>query len=171
MQVFRLKTFNLKGELAKLELDNKKTNKNNEDKVINGYGSYSFFTWRYESGSGYRAFLDVELLEDVAIGFSTTHGYQFNSNFYAGAGVSYVTHIGGSSPYVLTDFRFDNIVPGKNTPFMNVRFSLNKDFFVVRPTLGYRFNHLNLGLGYWFGNNGDNFFSFSVGIDLGGRKK
>lgn len=122
-------------------------------------------------GHGYRAFLDVELLEDVAIGFSTTHGYQFNSNFYAGAGVSYVTHIGGSSPYVLTDFRFDNIVSGKNTPFMNVRFSLNKDFFVVRPTLGYRFNHLNLGLGYWFGNNGDNFFSFSVGIDLGGRKK
>ena len=122
-------------------------------------------------GHGYRAFLNVEVVEDVAVGFSTTHGYQFNSNFYLGAGVAYVTNMGGSSPYVHTDFRFDNIVSGKNTPFVDMRLSLNKDFFIFRPMVGYRFNHLNLGLGYWIINNGEKFTSFSVGIDFGGRKK
>lgn len=89
-------------------------------------------------------------------GGSTSHGYQFNPNFYLGAGFS-IEH---SSKFaqtllpVFVDARTDQKF-GYFTPFGDLRigYSLNSGGgLYFSPTLGYRFNWgrkagINLGLG------------------------
>ncbi len=118
---------------------------------------------------GYRGFIDwdnnltsyTEWTPDNHVtyyytGVSTSHGYQFNPNFYLGAGLS-LEYNKRSESYFLplylqarTDQKF-----GKFTPFGDLRlgysFSDGGGLYVC-PTIGYRFNWgrkfaLNLGVG------------------------
>ena len=59
-------------------------------------------------GHRYRAFVEMNGKYDLGeFDFSTTHGYQFNPNLYAGLGYSYGAVIGGYFSYVHADIRYD----------------------------------------------------------------
>ena len=102
--------------------------------------------------------------------FSTTHGYQFNPNLYAGLGYSYGAVIGGYFSYVHADIRYDFTFKEKITPFADLRVSFNKEGVIVQPAIGYRYKHINLSVRYWIGKD-DNTLTFGIGYDFGGRKK
>lgn len=89
-------------------------------------------------------------------GFSTSHGYQFNPNFFLGAGLDY-EHCNKISSDILalylqgrTDITF-----GRFTPFGDIRLGYNcvvNGGVYFSPTVGYRFSWsrklgLNLGVG------------------------
>lgn len=120
---------------------------------------------------GYRAFVEINGIYNLAgFDFSTTHGYQFNSNLYAGAGVSYGAVIGGYYSYAHADIRCDYVYKDKITPFADLRISFNKSGALLQPAIGYRYKRLNVSARYWL-NKYDDIMTFGVGFDFGGRKK
>ena len=103
-------------------------------------------------------------------GISTSHGYQFNTWLFAGAGIDYSLEDSGGYYYyapkhhynlhnyflsvfgeVRTDLQF-----GKFTPFADIRLGKNatsNGTVYFSPSIGYRFNWgrkvgINVGLGY-----------------------
>lgn len=124
---------------------------------------------------GYRGFLEIgpavslkgnyvsTILETTDLGhlgyfmFNTSHGFQFNNNWFIGAGIG-INMLDGIPLFVQGRYDF-NI--GKATPFVDFRVIYN--FFDsdessgmgFAPTIGYRFNWgrklgLNIGLGFTF---------------------
>lgn len=103
--------------------------------------------WRYEN-------IHRKSFADVAL--TTSHGFQFNSRFFLGAGVTGgFSAIGdnwilGAFIHIRTDQTF-----GKYTPFADLRIGAESNpdgYFYVSPCIGYRFNfgyitNLNIGLG------------------------
>lgn len=130
-------------------------------------------------GHGYRAFVEIEGLSDgigkplEIIDITTTHGYQFNPHFYAGVGAGIAGVIGGFPKLAFADFRYENIGHFKYSPYFALRiFSFDKfKNGYIRPSIGFRYKHLNLNAGYWLTKEQDNFFSIGLGLDFGGRKK
>lgn len=121
-------------------------------------------------GHGYRAFAEINVLNNGGgLDISTTHGYQFDSNLYAGAGVSYGAVIGGYYSFVHAEIRYDFVIKEKVTPFADLRVSYN-DGVIIQPAIGYRYKHLNVSARYWL-NKFDDIITFSIGFDFGGRKK
>lgn len=117
---------------------------------------------------GYRGFVDwsnsmrsYQLWEflnktDYYTGVSTSHGYQFNNWFYAGAGMDF-EYCTNENKFILAPFidgRAD-LTFGKITPFGDIRvgYSVNDGGGIYfSPSIGYRFNWgnkigLNFGLG------------------------
>lgn len=118
-------------------------------------------------GSGYRGFVEVGIP-----GISTTHGYQFNPNIYVGVGVVGMSWIGGSDWAGLVNFRYDATIKDKFTPFIDVNTYIEKDYeFNIHPSVGYRFKHFNVKVGYLMDGEGDGGLTFGIGFDFGGRKK
>ena len=89
--------------------------------------------------------------------FNTTHGYQFNKNWFLGAGIG--INVLDGIPLFL-DGRYDFNI-GKATPFVDFRIIYNfmdsgdSSGMGFAPTIGYRFNwgrkfSLNLGVGFTF---------------------
>lgn len=121
-------------------------------------------------GYGYRAFIEVDALKDLGgINFSTTHGYQFNSNLFVGAGVNYGAVIGGYFSFAHADIRYDILSGGKHSAYMDLRLIVSKEGIDILPSIGFRFKHVNIGARYWIYSD-DNILTFSIGYDLGGRK-
>ena len=87
-------------------------------------------------------------------GVTTSHGYQFNSHIFLGAGTGIVPAL--SAAYVMfpvfVDFRYD-YSHRKFRPFGDVRIGYNiSDGFYMSPTIGYRLNwgrkmNVNFGVG------------------------
>lgn len=119
---------------------------------------------------GYRAFIDLEEFGGAGICFSTSHGYQFNPQFFAGAGISGFGLIGGFGAAIHADLRYDNLLEQKNTPFLSLRLCFINDGVAFHPSVGYRFGHFNVNVGYWHMDD-DGFVSFGLGLDFGGRRK
>ena len=125
-------------------------------------------------GRGYRGFIETEEWCNFAVlNVSTTHGYQFNPNIYAGIGVGVAASIGGSGWYTTANFRYDATIKDKFTPFLDVKIYTRKGykFDHIHPSIGYRFKHFNVKAGYGLSKKGDDFFTFGIGFDFGGRKK
>ena len=124
-------------------------------------------------GHGYRGFVEVGELSSEGIlmplSLSTTHGYQFNPHFFAGLGYTCGAVIGGTFSFLHADVRYDLLSQKAGSPFVSLRVATNGGQFGFRPSLGYRYRHLNLNAGYW-GGAGDGYFWFTVGFDFGGRK-
>ena len=115
-------------------------------------------------GRGYRGFVEVDIP-----GISTTHGYQFNPNIFVGVGASW---IGDSDWAALAKFRYDATIKDKVTPFIDVNTYIEKDYeFNIHPSVGYRFKHFNVKVGYLMDGEGDGGLTFGIGFDFGGRKK
>ena len=115
-------------------------------------------------GHRYRAFVEMNGKYDLGeFDFSTTHGYQFNPNLYAGLGYSYGAVIGGYFSYVHADIRYDFTFKEKITPFADLRVSFNKEGVIVQPAIGYRYKHINLSVRYWIGKD-DNTLTFGIGM-------
>ena len=115
-------------------------------------------------GRGYRGFVEVDIP-----GISTTHGYQFNPNIFVGVGASW---IGDSDWAALAKFRYDVTIKDKFTPFFDVNTYIEKDYeFNIHPSVGYRFKHFNVKVGYLMDGEGDGGLTFGIGFDFGGRKK
>ncbi len=115
-------------------------------------------------GRGYRGFVEVDIP-----GISTTHGYQFNPNIFVGVGASW---IGDSDWAALAKFRYDATIKDKFTPFFDVNTYIEKDYeFNIHPSVGYRFKHFNVKVGYLMDGEGDGGITFGIGFDFGGRKK
>lgn len=115
-------------------------------------------------GRGYRGFVEVGLP-----GISTTHGYQFNPNIFVGVGASWIGH---SDWAALAKFRYDATIKDKFTPFIDVNTYIEKDYeFNIHPSVGYRFKHFNVKVGYLMDGEGDGGLTFGIGFDFGGRKK
>ena len=115
-------------------------------------------------GRGYRGFVEVDIP-----GISTTHGYQFNPNIFVGVGASW---IGDSDWAALAKFRYDATIKDKFTPFIDVNTYIEKDYeFNIHPSVGYRFKHFNVKVGYLMDGEGDGGLTFGIGFDFGGRKK
>ena len=113
---------------------------------------------------GYRGFVEVDIP-----GISTTHGYQFNPNIFVGVGASW---IGDSDWAALAKFRYDVTIKDKFTPFFDVNTYIEKDYeFNIHPSVGYRFKHFNVKVGYLMDGEGDGGLTFGIGFDFGGRKK
>ncbi len=84
-------------------------------------------------GKRYRAFIDLkylaysasEGLDAMGVAFSTSHGYQINSNFYVGAGIALnilpMSH-GADEMFIpiFGNFRYD-FCKGKITPFLDAK--------------------------------------------------
>ena len=124
-------------------------------------------------GHGYRGFVEIERLSDdgglLLYDIQTTHGYQFNPHFYAGLGIGLCTTLVESASILLADFRYD-ILKGKHTPFVDLRFSGDHGL-VIRPSVGYRYKHFNVSIGGWFRKyENSNYFALRLGFDFGGRK-
>lgn len=123
---------------------------------------------------GYRAFVEIGGWDNLAIvDISTTHGYQFTPNLFAGVGVCYGALIGGTFSTVYLDLRYDFNFSGVQSPYVDFRLSSenhNKGAYWFQPAIGYRYKHLNVSARYWL-NGDDNFAGFSIGLDFGGRKK
>ena len=115
-------------------------------------------------GRGYRGFVEVDIP-----GISTTHGYQFNPNIFVGVGASWIGH---SDWAALAKFRYDATIKDKFTPFFDVNTYIEKDYeFNIHPSVGYRFKHFNVKVGYLMDGEGDGGFTIGIGFDFGGRKK
>ena len=115
-------------------------------------------------GRGYRGFVEVDIP-----GISTTHGYQFNPNIFVGVGASW---IGDSDWAALAKFRYDATIKDKFTPFIDVNTYIEKDYeFNIHPSVGYRFKHFNVKVGYLMDGEGDGGLTVGIGFDFGGRKK
>ena len=115
-------------------------------------------------GRGYRGFVEVDIP-----GISTTHGYQFNPNIFVGVGASW---IGDSDWAALAKFRYDATIKDKFTPFFDVNTYIEKDYeFNIHPSVGYRFKHFNVKVGYLMDGEGDGGLTVGIGFDFGGRKK
>ncbi len=115
-------------------------------------------------GRGYRGFVEVDIP-----GISTTHGYQFNPNIFVGVGASWIGH---SDWAALAKFRYDATIKDKFTPFFDVNTYIEKDYeFNIHPSVGYRFKHFNVKVGYLMDGEGDGGLTFGIGFDFGGRKK
>ncbi len=96
---------------------------------------------------------------DGIIFISTTHGYQFNENFFLGGGFILGFGVEGEFPVYIDgryDFKFNKI-----TPFADLRIGYNlwkeghAGGFWFSPTIGYRFNWgrkagFNIGVGFSF---------------------
>ena len=119
-------------------------------------------------GRGYRGFVEVDIP-----GISTTHGYQFNPNIYAGIGIGAIVTMGGSGWYTTANFRYDATIKDKFTPFFDVKIYTRKGykFDHIHPSIGYRFKHFNVKAGYLIQKGESNFLSLGIGFDFGGRKK
>lgn len=133
--------------------------------------SSKFFKSDGRLTSGYRAF--VELAEMNGFGglsLSTTHGYQLNSKFFVGAGVSCNAVVGGSYFGAHANIRYDEMTESKNTPFLDLQVGCQNKHFSVRPAVGYRMNHFSIFGAYNINAKSDNFFSFGISLDFGGRK-
>ena len=124
-------------------------------------------------GRGYRGFVETEEWDNFAVlNVSTTHGYQFNPNIYVGVGVVGISWIGGSDWVGLANFRYDATIKDKFTPFIDVNTYIEKDYeFNIHPSVGYRFKHFNVKVGYLMDGEGDGGLTFGIGFDFGGRKK
>ena len=60
----------------------------------------------------------------------------------------------------------------KFTPFFDVNTYIEKDYeFNIHPSVGYRFKHFNVKVGYLMDGEGDGGLTFGIGFDFGGRKK
>lgn len=99
-------------------------------------------------------------------GISTSHGFQFNSWLFAGAGIDYTLDDGkylgdhnyDPDNYLLSIFAHGrtDLKLGKLTPFCDVRLGWNASScgtVYFSPSIGYRFNWgrkvgINLGIGY-----------------------
>ena len=115
-------------------------------------------------GRGYRGFVEVDIP-----GISTTHGYQFNPNIFVGVGASWIGH---SDWAALAKFRYDATIKDKFTPFFDVNTYIEKDYeFNIHPSVGYRFKHFYVKVGYLMDGEGDGGLTFGIGFDFGGRKK
>ncbi len=115
-------------------------------------------------GRGYRGFVEVDIP-----GISTTLGYQFNPNIFVGVGASW---IGDSDWAALAKFRYDATIKDKFIPFFDVNTYIEKDYeFNIHPSVGYRFKHFNVKVGYLMDGEGDGGLTFGIGFDFGGRKK
>ena len=115
-------------------------------------------------GRGYRGFVEVDIP-----GISTTHGYQFNPNIFVGVGASWIGH---SDWAALAKFRYDATIKDRFTPFIDVNTYIEKDYeFNIHPSVGYRFKHFNVKVGYLMDGEGDGGLTFGIGFDFGGRKK
>lgn len=115
-------------------------------------------------GRGYRGFVEVDIP-----GISTTHGYQFNPNIFVGVGASWIGH---SDWAALAKFRYDATIKDKFTPFFDVNTYIEKDYeFNIHPSVGYRFKHFNVKVGYLMDGEGDGGLTVGIGFDFGGRKK
>ena len=123
-----------------------------------------------EPEKGYRGFVDLDLLAGNAyhnddtsgfdkrdgltmFGISTTHGYQFNSHLFAGAGIMYAGGFGTNLLPVFADVRYD-AKWNRFTPFGDLRigYDITNESLYFSPNVGYRFNwgrkvNLNVGLG------------------------
>ena len=125
-------------------------------------------------GRGYRGFIETEEWGNFAVlNVSTTHGYQFNPNIYAGIGVGAIVTMGGGGWFTTANFRYDATIMGKFTPFFDVKLYTTKGikFNHIHPSIGYRLKHFNVKAGYLLSKKGDDFFSVGIGFDFGGRKK
>ena len=130
---------------------------------------------KYNLGSGYRGFVEVDQLLDYEIIFlSTTHGYQFNPHIFAGACVTYMASKAGNEWNLNANVRIDATTKGKFIPFLDVKtYILPKDDYLlnIHPSIGCRYNHINVKAGYWKVKNADGIFTIGIGFDFGGRKK
>lgn len=124
-----------------------------------------------EPQKGYRGFVDAntdlsfhqdgygENATTVYYGISTSHGYQFNSHYFLGAGIMYerhhpVTHNSGHGfpvyIHARTDWNVGRLPLYGDLRIGGVVWGENRLFF--SPTLGYRLNlggksNLNFGIG------------------------
>ena len=128
---------------------------------------------KYNLGRGYRGFIDVEEMGNFGIiNFSTTHGYQFNPHIFAGAGVTYMVSTAGDEWNLNANVRIDATSKGKFIPFLDVKTYIKDDYlFNIHPSIGCRFNHINVKAGYWKVKDADGIFTIGIGFDFGGRKK
>lgn len=125
-------------------------------------------------GRGYRGFVEVEEMDNFAVlNVSTTHGYQFNPNIYAGIGIGAIVTMGGSGWFTTANFRYDATIMEKFTPFFDVKLYTTKGikFNHIHPSIGYRLKHFNVKAGYLIQKGESDFFSVGIGFDFGGRKK
>lgn len=125
-------------------------------------------------GHGYRGFIETEEWANFAVlNVSTTHGYQFNPNIYAGIGVGAIVTMGGGGWFTTAKFRYDATIKDKFTPFFDVKIYTRKGykFDHIHPSIGYRFKHFNVKAGYLMNGEGDGGLTFGIGFDFGGRKK
>ena len=128
---------------------------------------------KYNLGRGYRGFVEVEKLWDLECLFlSTTHGYQFNPHIFAGAGVTYMSSNAGDEWNLNANVRIDATSKGKFIPFLDVKTYIKDDYLLnIHPSIGCRFNHINVKAGYWKVKDADGIFTIGIGFDFGGRKK
>lgn len=139
-----------------------------------------------ELAQGYRGFFDVNTSvrshkyftsptatyrETVGfVGFSTSHGYQFNRNIFFGAGLD-MEYNNTYSMWVIPfyfDFRTD-LKFNRYTPFADIRLGYNltdRCGVYFNPTVGYRFDWgmrcgLNVGIGLTVQNYKYEKFDFS----------
>ena len=128
---------------------------------------------KYNLGRGYRGFVEVDKpLDYELIFFSTTHGYQFNPHIFAGAGVTYMVSTAGDEWNLNANVRIDATSKGKFIPFLDVKTYIKDDYlFNIHPSIGCRFNHINVKAGYWKVKDAGGIFTIGIGFDFGGRKK
>ena len=110
------------------------------------------------------------------VGFSTTHGYQFNQNIFLGGGLNVEYNINDDmwlAPLYL-DMRID-LCFGVFTPFIDARLGYNLtegSGLYFSPTVGYRFNWdrkvaINLGVGISLYNY--QYIFYDASIDMNGN--
>lgn len=150
-----------------------------------------------EPHRGYRGFVDLELdlgafdFYDAAqdrqhemqsfVGIATSHGYQFNDNFFAGIGImlSCTSSMSYGNFPVFADFRYDATL-GHFKPYADIRLGCNvaAPGLYFSPTVGHRFScgrraNFNLGMGLMVLRIKDNdidshrcFFAVRLGFDF-----
>ena len=138
-------------------------------------------SWSLQPERGYRGFIDSNNFLDinmgflvgggsdsyVSTGFTTSHGYQFNSWLYVGGGTGFVynlnwkplaqAHKNDKSRYVIPLFAEVRLDAKWNrfTPYFSAQVGANvaeRGGFYFSPMIGYRFNWgrrsaINIGLG------------------------
>lgn len=118
-------------------------------------GYRGFIDW----SNNYRtepSFFDMPRTSIFYSGLSTTHGYQIDSNFFAGAGldIEYCSYRSTTSLAIFAEGRYD-VQFEKFTPFGDIRLGYNAGDgggVYFSPSVGYRFNWgrkvgINLALG------------------------
>lgn len=151
-----------------------------------------------EPRRGYRGFLEwentfgeawtdhcskPEITKEVAwlTGIATSHGYQFNSHVYAGAGIllAFPMSWTGHTLPIYTNFRYDASF-GRAKPYGDIRlgYDVLESSVYFSPSIGYRISvgkksNFNVGIGIalrqsdvWGQKHTELYYSLRLGIDF-----
>ncbi len=147
---------------------------NSTQEYARGYKGFVEVGYTYGSYRSDYEWNDQDTYKTVAV--QTTHGYQFNSYFFAGAGIGLGADFDDIIVPLFAEARCNILNPNryKYTPFIGTRigYEIINSSFLANPFIGYRFPvykqmAINLSIGYQYLEYcSNNAFTIHLGVDF-----